>query len=93
MTFTILDLVFVVIIILCIVMGLVKGFIDSVFDKAAPLVAVFGAFLFCRRIAEYLSPHIKNSVVAVVGSGDFSNGGNFIFFVAHKFKRQACGKS
>ena len=65
MTFTILDLIFVAIIILCIVMGLVKGFIDSVFDKAAPLVAVFGAFLFCRRLALYLSPYIKNSVVAI----------------------------
>ena len=68
MTFTVLDLVFVAIIILCIVVGFVKGFIDSVFDKAAPLVAVFAAFLFCRRVAVLLSPYIKNSVVALVAS-------------------------
>lgn len=68
MTFTVLDLIFVAIIILCIVAGIVKGFIDSVFDKAAPLVAVFGAFMLCRRVEVYLSPYIKNSIIALVAS-------------------------
>ncbi|MBR6297503.1 MAG: CvpA family protein [Treponema sp.] len=48
MNLPIIDYFFLGILVFCIIMGVVKGFVDSVFDKAAPVLSVIASFLFYK---------------------------------------------
>lgn len=66
MSFTIIDWVFSIIILLFAVSGLIKGFIDNVFGKIAFVVGILMAYLFYKNVATGLLKDIKITVAANV---------------------------
>lgn len=66
MTFTVVDWVFSLIILLFAVGGIIKGFIDNVFGKLAFVAGILLAYLFYKDIATGLLKDIKVPIAANV---------------------------
>ena len=64
----ILDIILILVILLFTIMGLIKGFIDMLFNRAAPVLSIWGALLFYRTGVQYLSPYIKQELVCQIAS-------------------------
>lgn len=66
MTLPPIDIVFFLIVLVFAVIGAVNGFLNEVFGKAAPVVAIWGAVLFYGRLVEPIERHIRVHLVAVI---------------------------
>ena len=64
MTFSVIDIVFLVVIVLFTIIGVVKGFIDNLFGKLSWILAMLGSFFFYDRVATYLLSGISNKIIA-----------------------------
>ncbi|OJF77652.1 MAG: colicin V production protein [Treponema sp. CETP13] len=58
MSFTLLDFIFMVIILFIAIHGAIVGFIDELFGKVAIILALFIAIMFYSNIAVYINEHI-----------------------------------
>lgn len=63
MSFTAIDWVFSVIIVIFAISGVIKGFIDNIFGKLALILGIFFAYLFYKDVANGALKDIKNPVV------------------------------
>lgn len=68
MTFTMLDFIFFAIIALCIIVCSIKGFVDSLFDKAAPVLSLVASFLFFKTAMNTLFSFIPNPLMRTLAS-------------------------
>ncbi|MBO6130852.1 MAG: CvpA family protein [Treponema sp.] len=68
MNLPIIDLLFLLIIFLCAIICLVKGFVNSVFNKAAPILALWAAVLGWRPLSSMLKDTIKISILNYIAS-------------------------
>ena len=68
MNLPIVDLFFILIIVLCALVCLFKGFVASVFNKAAPIVALWAAVLGWRTLSAMLKDTIKISLLNYIAS-------------------------
>ncbi len=66
MSFSSVDLLFLVIVAAFAIVGFLSGFITEVFGKAAPVVSAVVAFLGFRLLVEPVEMHVKIHVLAVV---------------------------
>jgi membrane protein required for colicin V production len=66
MTLPIIDFVFIVIIAACALGASLKGFVNEVFDKGAPVLGIWAAVLFYRMLAQPLLQYVKIAAVANV---------------------------
>ena len=64
MAFSIIDVVFLVVILIFTIIGVIKGFIDNLFGKLSWILAILGAFFFYDRIATSLLAGIENKIIA-----------------------------
>ena len=63
MNFAIIDYFFLGILFFCVIMGTIKGFVDSVFDRAAPVLSVIVAFLFYKRVSVLFTSVIEKPII------------------------------
>ena len=63
---SILDLVFLAIIVLFAVLGLVRGFIRELFARGAPIIALWVSMLAFRKVNEYVEPHVHIHILSVI---------------------------
>ena len=66
MTFTVIDWVFSIIILIFAVSGIIKGFIDNIFGKVAFVAGIVLAYLFYKDIAAGLLKDVKVTTLANV---------------------------
>lgn len=66
MTFTFIDIVFLIIIAAFAFMAMIHGFISELFGKLAVIVGVVAGFYFCGLLAPHISKFIKIPAVDVV---------------------------
>ena len=70
MAFTVIDYIFVFVIILFAILGVVKGFIDNVFGKLSWILGILGAFFFydtvARNVLSGISNHIAANILAFI---------------------------
>lgn len=62
----VIDIVFCGIVFFFAILGLIKGFVDMVFNKLAPILSIWGAILFYKILSVYLEPFIKQDVVRYI---------------------------
>ena len=60
------DYIFLLITVLCVVVCTIKGFVDSFFDKAAPVLSVIAAILLYKNFTGLLSKFINNSLLCTI---------------------------
>lgn len=60
------DIVFLLIILLCSVLAAMNGFLNEVFGKAAPVVAVWVALIFYKPLVLPIQQYVKNPTVSVI---------------------------
>ena len=60
------DYVFLIVIALCAMVCTMKGFVDSFFDKAAPVLAVIAAVFLYKHFTLLMSKFIKNPLVCTI---------------------------
>ena len=63
MAFSMIDIVFLVVILIFTIIGVVKGFIDNIFGKLSWILAILGAFFFYDRVAVAFLSGIGNKIV------------------------------
>lgn len=66
MTFTFIDIVFLIIIAVFAIMAMIHGFIQELFGKIAVIAGVVAGFYFCGLLAPHISKIIKIPAVDVV---------------------------
>ncbi len=66
MQLPIIDLFFILVIALCALSCLIKGFVDSVFNKASPILALLAGVLFYKFLLPLIEPYIKVKILAAV---------------------------
>ena len=66
MTFTFIDIVFLIIIVAFAFMAMIHGLIQELFGKVAVIAGVVAGFYFCGILAPYISKFIKIPAVDVV---------------------------
>ncbi len=66
MNLPIIDLVFLVIILACAVVALIRGFINELFGMGVPVISAWVAILFYSRLVPVFGPLVKIHVLAVV---------------------------
>ena len=66
MSVQIIDIIFFAIVIFFAVCGLMKGFVDMVFNKLAPIASIWAAILFYKMLSSYLEPYISHTVARYV---------------------------
>ena len=62
------DYFFLLITAACVIICTIKGFVDSFFDKAAPVISVIAAVLFYRNFMVFLAKFIKNPLLCTVAT-------------------------
>ncbi|MCR5218011.1 CvpA family protein [Treponema sp.] len=60
------DIIFLLVIFLCIVMGLIKGFINSLFGMGAPVLSIWISAFFYKKLAFYLANYIQSDAAVLV---------------------------
>lgn len=60
------DIVFLLIIIFFAVLAAINGFLNEVFGKAAPVVAVWVALIFYKPLVHPIQQYVKNPTVSVI---------------------------
>lgn len=65
-TLPVLDIVFVALLFVCAIVGMVQGLWNELLNKAALVLGVWVAVLFCSRLALRFYPNIKNPMLAMV---------------------------
>lgn len=60
------DYFFLLIIIVCAIICMIKGFVDSFFDKAAPVLSVIAAVFLYRSFTGLMSKFITNSLLCTI---------------------------
>ena len=65
---SILDLVFLSIVVLFAVLGVVRGFIKELFARGAPVLGLWAAVLLYRRVNEFFEPYIKIHILSLIVS-------------------------
>ncbi|MCR5763432.1 MAG: CvpA family protein [Treponema sp.] len=63
MSLPLIDFIFVVILVIFALLAYLKGFIGELFDKGAPIIALWCSILFYKRLATSLYPYIGVSFV------------------------------
>ena len=63
MNLPIIDYFFLIILLFCVIMGVLKGFVDSVFDKAAPVLSIIAAFFFYKPVSAYFTSFIEKQIL------------------------------
>ncbi len=66
MNLPIIDLVFFIIIFACAILAALKGFINELFNRMTPVVAVWMAILFYKQLAVPLLPYVKVLLLATI---------------------------
>ena len=66
MTFTLLDTIFIAIILLLAIHGFISGFIKEFFSKVAVVGGVLSAIIFYNQLTPYLIEYIKNEFVTKI---------------------------
>ncbi len=64
----VIDLVFIILIAFLIILGIVKGFSDTLFNWAAPIISFAAAVLYFRKLSVYFSPFIQNAFLSKAAS-------------------------
>ncbi len=67
-TLPVVDIICALVILLFALIGLFRGFIASVFNKLAPILAVWAAILFFKPFSEVLSSHIQNQTLCYISA-------------------------
>jgi len=60
MTFTFLDVVFIILILFIAIHASISGFVKEFFGKAAVILGIFIAVIFYKRLSPYLNQHISS---------------------------------
>jgi len=63
MSFTTIDVVFGIIIFICAIVALVKGFVDEIFGKAAWVAGIICSLIFFRDVSVYYSSKIQSAIL------------------------------
>ncbi len=63
---TIIDLVFLVIIVGCAIICFIRGFLEELFGKGIPIVSIICAVLFYRKIDALLISSVKNQIFSII---------------------------
>lgn len=60
------DIIFLLAVFFCMMMGLIKGFINSVFGMGAPVAAIWVSVFFYKKLAVYLAEFIKSDAAVLI---------------------------
>lgn len=60
------DLIFLLVIFFCLLMGLIKGFINSLFGMGAPVLSIWISAFFYKKLAVYLASYIKSDAAVLI---------------------------
>lgn len=63
---SILDLIFLGIIVLCVAIATIKGFFTELFEKGAPIIAIWMAILFYKKLAAIFERFLDKHLLAVI---------------------------
>ncbi len=66
MMFPAIDIVFLLVVLTFAVMGMINGFLNELFGKAAPVVSIWLAVLFYGRLVAPIEEHLKIHLLSVV---------------------------
>lgn len=67
MSFTVIDIFFAAIILVCALVGTAKGFISEIFGKAAWIIGVLGGLAFYPRVSPFLTEYLKKKIICDIG--------------------------
>lgn len=89
MAVAVIDYIFLGISLACIIICSVKGFVDSFFDKAAPVLSIIAAICFYRTFTPLMSKYISNQILCTVATflAVF-----VVFFIVIKILQMTLGK-